>query len=241
MNKTPEVAQRYRSAAYWWIATELLRRNRDLELFETYPMDGFYDCLTLSRQFDHPVHIDLNRFGSIHVHPDHIGLLTAEDAISRENAHEAVKEVERAAGLSPMDSALASDGRLIVLRVLAAALNYLVNDRYTWDARMVSLDGFGLSKPIFKNDVSSWKAQPFSTVFPREEQFHAFIVSAGFHSAIEVGRLWALQREGVPVAVFDTRGMVYTRDAHVALKPLYSRTNRNLSLTMMQALGHILP
>jgi hypothetical protein len=42
-----EIAGRHKLAVYWWVASELIRRHPQLELFETHPLDSFYDCLTL--------------------------------------------------------------------------------------------------------------------------------------------------------------------------------------------------
>lgn len=133
-----ELAPRFRVAIYWWIASELARRNRDLHLLETYPMDGFYDCLTLVGSVaGRQVHIDLNRHGSIHVHPDHIHFMEDRDVITNQDAHAAVKDIERIAGLSPEESAPASNGRIITLRLIARVLNSVVNDKAGWDARMI--------------------------------------------------------------------------------------------------------
>lgn len=243
MSPTPDVAPRYRVSTYWWIATEIVRRNPKLELVETYPMDGFYDCLTLfGEQGGRKVHIDLNRLGSIHIHPDHIHHMEDREVLAHQDAHWAIKEIERVAGLTPADTAPASNSRIITLRILARALNYLVNDKSSWDVRMLDHHGLDLTAPlaptIFEPKAGS---HPFPNVFPTAYHFEAFAISSDLPHSYEPGRLWTLLRDESPVAVFDTKGVVHTRECRIALKPLYARMNRNLTQTMAHALGELLP
>lgn len=243
MSPTADVAPRYRVAAYWWIATELVRRNPKLVLVETYPLDGFYDCLTLfGDSGGRKVHIDLNRLGSIHIHPDHIHHLEDRQVIAHQDAHWAVKEIERVAGLTPAETTPSSNSRTITLRILARTLNYLVNDKSSWDVRMLDHHGFDIASPhastLFGPEHGS---HPFPNVFPTAQDFKAFATQSGLAESYEPGRLWTLLRDEVPVAVFDTKGVVHTRESRIALKPLYARMNRNLTQTMAHALGNLLP
>jgi len=230
-------------STYWWIATEILRRNPKLVLVETYPMDGFYDCLTLfGESGGRQVHIDLNRLGSIHIHPDHIHHLEDRQVIAHQDAHWAVKEIERVAGLTPAEKAPLSNSRLITLRIISRALNYLINDKSSWDARMLddqSLDLAVGSAPTTLDPKPG--SHPLASVFPTVHDLEAFAVSSGLPHSGEPGRLWALLRDGSPVAIFDTKGVVHTRESRIALKPLYARMNRNLTQTMAHALGDLLP
>jgi hypothetical protein len=243
VNQLPEVADRFRVAAYWWLATEILRRNPVLELLETYPLDGFYDCLTLvGNVSSRDVHIDFNRLGSIHVLPDHNHMIEVGHVLQHQDAHWAVKEIEDAAGLQPGEHTQASNSRTITLRVLARAVNYLVNDRSTWDIRMIDPTRLGLAAPLAPELVDpETHAYPFPTVFTTEAQFHAFLMLAELPHSHVGGRLWALLRDQTPVAIFDTKGWVHTPESRVALKPLYVRMNRNLTQTMASALGGLLP
>lgn len=243
MDHLPDVADRFRVAAYWWLATEILRRNPALELLETYPLDGFYDCLTLvGKVSGRDVHIDFNRLGSIHVLPDHIHMIEVGHVLQQQDAHWAVKEIEHAAGLHPDGHARTSNSRIITLRVLARAINYLVNDRSTWDIRMIDHDRLDVAAPLapdlFDPSIDKY---PFPTVFTTEAQFHAFLTLAELPHNYADGRLWALLREGTPLAIFDTKGTVHTPESRVALKPVYARMNRNLTQTMVSALGGLLP
>lgn len=244
MTPTLELAPRFRVASHWWMATEILRRNPHLHLAETYPLDGFYDCLTLRGEVEsRPVHIDFNRLGSVHVHPDHIGLLNDWAALTHNDAHHAVKEIERAAGLAPTEAAPTSNSRAITLRLIARVLNYLVNDKSSWDARMLGEPLFNLPSPYAPTLVDeTTSAHPFATIFPTADQLDAFAQSAHTQHGVEPGRLWVLLRSESPVAIFDAKGgVVHTREARVALRPLYARMNRNLTQTMAHALGGLLP
>jgi hypothetical protein len=240
VNEVVQPSARYSTAAHWWVATELMRRNQHLALIETYPMEGFYDCLTLlGDSTAGRVHIDFNRRGRIHVHPDHIGLISTADIVGHEDAHWAVKEIERAAGLAPSDKPPVSTGRLVTLRLMARVVNYLVNDRSDWTLRVMSLERDGYAVPLIH--PSAGDDSPLPGVFPSVRVHHAFFVASGLPDEFEAGRFWALQRDGIVVAVFDTRGFVHTKHAQTALRPLYARVDRNLTQTMMIALADVLP
>lgn len=238
----PEVADRYKIASYWWLASELVRRNPKLELSETHPVDGFYDCLSLfgggSRG---PVHIDLNRLGSVHVHPDHIHFIEVRELLSLADPHEAVKKIEEVAGLMPTIKSPASSARVITLRVMAALMNFLVNDRAPWDLRMLTPDSSGYAIPILDSSVMDDKTSPLPQVFPDLADFHAFLMSSRFAEPFMPGRFWGLKRGDDVVAVFDTHGLVHTAQARTALRPVYGRTGRNITQTMVTALADLLP
>jgi hypothetical protein len=235
-------SHRYKIAAHWWIATEIVRRHPKLELAESYIQDGFYDMLTLWGNVDgRKIHIDFNRPGSIHVHPDHTGLMSADDAMSRDDAHWAVKRIEETAGLTLVAEAPASSTRVVTLRLMATFLNYVINDRYEWDLRMITAEGHGASLALLPSELNFEAATSFTEVFPRAKDFHAFLVSSEFPETLTVGRLWGLRRDKVVVAVFDTKGVVHTKDSSVALKPLFNRSSRNITRTMVDALGSLLP
>ncbi|MGO4534929.1 TY-Chap2 family putative peptide chaperone [Leifsonia sp. 2MCAF36] len=242
MNGLPEVASRYKLASYWWLASELVRRNPKLELRETYPMDGFYDCLSLFGDGSRgPVHIDFNRLGSVHVHPDHIHFMEISELVSRENPHDAIKRIEGVAGLTPAIKAPTSSARVVTLRVMAALMNFLVNDRARWDLRMLAPDASGYAIPVLESLFADDEQSPLPVVFPNPADFRAFLMGSRFAEPFVPGRFWALKRDDDVVAVFDTQGLVHTEHARITLKPLYARTGRNITQTMATALADILP
>lgn len=235
-----ELAPRLRTAQYWWLATELVRRHPHLKLVETYPLGGLYDCLTLRSQAAiNEVHIDFNRLGGVHVHPDHTSLLTDARVASYEDAHRAVREIEDAAGLVPGSQAPPSTGRVLALRLISQALNHLTNDKSSWDARRIDHDTMGLQK-LGPPPRGPFEAHPLSGVFETADDLEALQRSLPPSPPGGEG-CWALLRDGRSVALFDLRGYVYTREARLALQPLYSRMNRSLSRVMTYALGDLLP
>lgn len=241
MTSGPELAHRYRVASYWWIATELLRRNPGLELVETHPMGGFYDCLTLHGNVgSRAISIDLNSNGSIHIHPDHIHHLEDWVALTNADAHWVVKEIERTAELKPHDSAPSSNSRAITLRLIARVLNYVVNDKASWDVRM--LDPTRPGSAIVDLELLEPSApHPLSAIFPTSDLLDSFLHTSTLPKGLVPGRFWILFRDETAAAVFDTSGVAHTRESRVELKPLYARMNRNLTQTMAHALGDLLP
>jgi hypothetical protein len=206
-------------------------------------MDGFYDCLSLFGDGPRgPVHIDLNRAGSVHLHPDHIHFIEIGELVSQENPHRAIKRIEEVAGLTPAIKAPASSARVVTLRVMAAVMNFLVNDRARWDLRMLAPDSFGgYAIPVLESLLAGEKKSPLPGVFPDPADFQAFLMSSRFAEPFVPGRFWALKRDDDVVAVFDTRGSVHTAHARTALRPLYARTGRNITQTMVTALADLLP
>ena len=233
---------RYKLAGYWWVAGEIVRRNPALELEETYPLDGFYDCLTIHGESNgRPVHIDLNRNGSIHVHPEHIGLVQAAELLTQVEPHTVVKRIEAAAGLTPGSTAPSSTGRTLVHRILARALHQLVVDKGIWDVRALTSQPRGHAISIPMGQSGGLDASPLPMVFPTPTDFEAFVVGARPLDGARPGRFWALKRDADVLAVLDARGVVHTSTSRTELVPLYERVGRNLTQTMAIALANVLP
>ena len=58
------------NAGSWTVAVEFTRAAPGLQVFETHPGGGQYDCLTLVAD---DVKVDINRVGSIHAHASPTG------------------------------------------------------------------------------------------------------------------------------------------------------------------------
>ena len=237
-----QVALRYKNAAYWWIVSELIRRHPKLELLETYPMDGFYDCLTLFGPGARGnVHIDFNRFGSIHIHPEHVHFLEAVEVMKSSDPHRSVRRIEEAAGLVPPSKTPPSSPRTITLRLMARLMNFLVNDKAAWQIQMLTSEASGYAISLLDTPEYAAGKSPLPHVFTRVEDFHAFLESSRFAQQTAPGRFWAVRRDDDVIAVFDTEGVVHTASARTSLRSLYARTNRNLTQTMAVALADVLP
>jgi len=233
---------RYKLANYWWVVSEIIRRHPELQLEETYPMDGFYDCLTIHGVSNgQQVHIDLNRNGSVHVHPDDIGLAKADEFFTEADPHSIVKRIEHAAGVSAEGSVAPSTGRTLVYRVLAQVLTQLVTNKSAWGVRALTPVPQGHAISIAVPDPEIRTSSPLPSVFATPVDFEAFVISSGFRAVPRSGRFWALQRDGDVVAVLDTRGVVHTSASRIQLEPLYERVGRNLTQTVAVALESILP
>lgn len=242
MSNAHPPSYRYTAAAYWWIASELVRRHPKLELFESYIQDGFYDMITLRGTVsDRQIHVDFNRPGSIHVHPDHIGFMNAGDVMLSDDAHWAVKRIEEVAGLVPGAKAPSSSARVITLRLMARFLNSVVNDKSSWDIRMITEAGDGPSLALLPSALEPNTPAPFPAIFPAMKDFHSFMISSEFPNQLYPGRLWGLQRDGQVVAIFDTKGVLHTLGARTSVGPLYDRLGRNVTQTMVATLGPFLP
>lgn len=240
MSGGDDIAMRHRLATYWWLASELVRRHPDLNVVETYPMDGFYDCIAvMGRASNRDVHVEMNRLGKIHVHPDKVGFMSTEGLMSHDDALQGVRELEAACGL-PKSKSASSSSRLITLRLIARTLSLVVNDSSVWDVRMLTWDGHGHSVSLVEPETFAPKKTPFSSVFPSEPMFQSFVISSK-PDEDSYGRFWGLSRNGETIAIFDTRGLIYTREQRVSLKPLYARLGRSLTLTTVHALGNVLP
>src|SRR5690606_15500432 len=140
----------------------------------------------------------------------------------------------------PLATSVSSGARIITLRLIARALALVVNDAATWSARMITADGTGHSASLFEPEISVPNKWPFSSVFPTEDLHHSFVISSKLDEDT-YGRLWGLQKDESGVAIFDTRGFVYTKEQRISVNPLFARLGRSLTSTTVHALGNVLP
>lgn len=231
------LASRFVIAASWWVASELVRRNPRLELIETHPGGGQYDCLSLVEAADGSwaTLIDLNRAGSMHVQRVVGGRpfapLSWDSAHRSDDAHDAVRQLEAAAGLTPPQPAPATGPAALTYRVVARLLAAMVNDRRRWDVRNE------------QHDTSGWEGGPnnYLDAFP---QLAAAVQTRRDDDVLGVPRYryWALLRDGDAVAVFDIDGLVHLRDGRSHdLTHLYRERGRSLTAVLGIALGDVLP
>ncbi|MBC7308217.1 MAG: hypothetical protein H5T80_15100, partial [Dietzia sp.] len=140
-----EIAERFKIAQSWWVASELARRNPHLFIHEWHPGGGSYDCLGLvdDRAPTDGIVLDLNRAGSLHVlKPEEATVAAWWELVGAEDPHLIVKRVERAAGLAPIKRPQTTD-RSLTYRAITQALATAVNDRHIWDARSLYHDTSG--------------------------------------------------------------------------------------------------
>ena len=225
-------------AQSWWIASELVRRHPHLLIVEHHPMDGFYDSLgivDLHGDKMKPI-VDINRPGSVHVHTDSAwNPVTLSEALSHESPHDVVKRVEEATGWGSPSAAPKTTARSLTYRVIARVLASMVNDQYSWDVRTEW-------NPAQWEELLSNGAPAHGYVekFPFAKYLAHSLPTLGLHGEPFI-HLWALKRDDKPVAILDTSGRVVTESGYRDLLPTYRRNGRNLTRTIADALGEVLP
>lgn len=173
-------------AASWDIASRLVAIDPESRLFEYHPHQTLYDMLAVGRM---GLHVDINRNGSIHLQKGVsdgpvMNFLAPEQWQPHHHQalppHEVVARIAEAARLNP-DAAPSTRSWPLTYRVIARALAGKVFDDALWDCRVQLYDG--------------------DTQFPLQDpaQFWPDTVDAAFVPATE---LWALTRNGKPVAMF---------------------------------------
>lgn len=235
--ETEEPAPRFVVAQSWWIASELVRRNPALQLIETHPGGGQYDCLSLFTDTRDPQKIvDLNRAGGIHVFlpggqfDETAKPITWPGVMHAQGAHDIVKRIETAARLHVPKPTPATGAAAISYRVIARVLATLVNDRDPWDVRNEYHDTSG----------DGGGRQGFVDGFATARDAVREGRPTDLHGVAEY-RFWALLRAGETIAILDTDGRVHTEDGAEDLLPLYVRHGRELGPTVHAALGRFLP
>ncbi|WP_433803551.1 hypothetical protein [Actinomycetospora sp. CA-084318] len=222
-----ELAPRFVTAQSWWIASEIARRHPHLQLIETHPGGGLYDCLTLISPGPTNL-LDLNREGSIHARTFK---LTWVDALAAPGGHDLIKRLEADLDLSHNATTPATTARTLTYRVLARVLTSLVDDRHRWDARNGYYDSSG------GDGGQRTELQQFPTVVDALEDRRPDDLLG-----IPAYRFWVLLRDDDPVAVLDTDGRLHQPDQPcVEFLPLYRRHQSRLTATIGAALGHLLP
>lgn len=135
------------NAQSWWLASELVRRNPSLAVYETHPGDGMYDVLcvttpdTMSAEWPSPEHSQpiamLNRAGTVQVHLGQKVPMTFawDEVLSAPDPHALIKRIETVAGWQPRLPATTAE-RALAYRFMATLLTLTQNARIRWDVRM---------------------------------------------------------------------------------------------------------
>lgn len=231
------VAHRFVIASSWWVASELVRRNPDLRLIETHPGGGQYDCLSVVRRVagSWTTLIDLNRAGSMHVHQiaadQAFEPLTWDSTFRNDDAHDAVKRLEAAAGLAPPKPSPPTGAAAVTFRVIARLLAGTVNDRRQWDVRNEQQDTSG-GEYGRGNYVDALPQLADALDDRRDDDV----------LGVSRYRYWALLSDAELRAVFDTDGAVHLLNgqSHDLLR-LYRYHGRSLTAVLGAALGKLLP
>lgn len=230
-------ARRLQIAQSWWIASELARRHSHLFIVEHHPLGGFYDSLgmvDLNRDKTSSV-VDINRPGSVHIHSSgEWEPISLSEALSLESPHEVVKRVEVATGWGSPTSAPKTTARSLTYRVIARVLASMVNDQHMWDART------GWRPTGDESSLGGMQAHEGLDKFPLAKYLAHSLPSLGLIGEPFI-HVWILKRNDEPVALLDTAGRVVTKSGYRELLPTYRHHGRNLTRTIADALGDVLP
>lgn len=233
------LGKRLIAAQSWYVGSELVRRHPELRITETHPGGGKYDCLSLYQPDGYGV-VHLNRAGRMHVSnprtPDFRPIswtatlpVTANGDLFGPDAHHVVKTLELAAGLPAPHSTPPLLPAVLTYRVIADVLGGLINAKDTWDARNERLHS---SDTV--TDRGYLRRFPAAVDAARERRDSDFL-------GVPTYRFWALLRGDEPVAILDSDGIAYLSTGTHRLPVIYWETGFQLTATINQVLGDVLP
>lgn len=212
------------NALSWWVAGALARRHPELIAYESHPVGGMYDMLTVA----HPRELSpdatgagprvaMNRGGSIHL-PDADGhqASISWDQVEHDRAA-TIALLESVLGYPPTSPASASP-RSLAYRFLAAALDLFVTDRHEWDVRCEFLD------------TTDWPADDPGHIrsFPSARADAERIRSLGIHGE-PLSHFFTLLRDDEPIVMVSIDGQLHRKSgAPVDLMLAYEKHGRRI-------------
>jgi hypothetical protein len=221
-------ATRFVLAQTWWVVSEFMRRHPDWAI----RYGDHLSYLTLVNPRGDLPHVVCNPdtvhlFGEGSVHETIRNLLSADDP------HSVIKDVERFLGNAPRKGAPPSTPRSLAYRFLATALTATVNDRASWEVRNEILGDDEYGHGVFRGFyLSSF----------HNAELAATSVSTEFWDGGErLRHFWALLRDGTPVAIVSTEGIVYRQDRQIDLTTEYRRQDSRMMPVLVSALADLLP
>lgn len=223
----------------WWVASELLRRHPNLQVLETHPGGGQYDCLTvvMTTSGDQSI-IDLNRDGSLHVlqHRPDVSRRHASTIDGRPFPHSwefersqgdrrlVVRMLESETGLPAPSQTPPTTRRTLVFRLFYQVILLTLNAPSWWDVRNGALD----SSSAFPEEVDRLSAlKGFAAAK------HAALVRRPDDVAcVPLYRFWLVLRDHECRAVIDTDGILYSQEGErFDLMGKFNALGRSIELT----------
>lgn len=219
----------------WWVASELIRRHPEIDLRETHPGGGQYDCLTIvsPRSLPGTLHIDMNRKGRIHIHSGfsprfveskwdirHPVEWSAEsEQIDRRSIP---RYLEAAAGLPVPTETPLTTPKTLVFRVAYQLLLFTLNEPREWEVHNALFDSDGMGTdwdPNYFADVTSARLALAQSSNPDQQQSH----------------FWAVVRDGRCLALLQENGTLHRPDSEpTELMSLYNKHHRDILRTAMK-------
>ena len=222
----------------WWVASELLRRHPELELIETHPGGGQYDCLSvLSIQSSEKLHIDLNRNGRMHIHS---GTPSWFDStrwdirypvewsveLEQEDRRQIPRFLEEAAGLLPPAQTPATTPKTLAFRIIYHLLLFSLNEAEYWDVRNGELDSSGmdgdLERPYF-DEIES------ARIALRQSR------PLGWKASVPRYDFWGVLRDDRCLGLLQIDGTLHRPNAEpVNLMKIYNANKRDILPTAVE-------
>lgn len=228
MTEGHSFSQRLILAHSWWIATELCRRHSQLRVVEHHPFDGHYNCLGLFDDSKNSRRIDLNRFGSLHVHYGERSESFGWTEIFSEEPFEVIERLEADAGLKAPKSTLPTTPRLLCYRVITSILLQSVNTKTPWQSMC-------LAEKIWDREGRLSVERDFGGLSLKSKE-----VTSAYDGP--EARHWALNRRAGPIElIINDEGILYQREKRpIDLFETFKNTGRSISATIGEGLGNVL-
>ena len=221
----------------WWVASELLRRHPELELVETHPGGGLYDCLTIiGERGPHELHIDLNRAGRMHVHSPMASRFDrtrwgiehpVEWSTERDQSDRRLipRFLEDAVGLAAPAQTPVTTPKSLAFRMIYQLLLFALNEGAGWVARNAQLDS---------GDMTSNYELPY---FDNIESAQGALRRGKSHNGQAISRydFWGMLRDDRCLGLIQTDGTLHLpgRDP-VSLMSVYNTNKRDILPTAME-------
>lgn len=221
----------------WWVASELLRRHPELQIVETHPGGGQYDCLAIiGEQSPDELHIDLNRAGRMHVHTliasrfdrtqwgiEHpIEWSTELDQADRRLIP---RYLEDAVGLAAPTQTPITTPKTLTFRVIYHLLLFALNEEAEWDARNGQLVSSGM--------VSGSEPPHFNNIESAQDALHRSTPHSGQGNPRY--DYWGMLRDDQCLGLFQTDGTLHRPGTDpVALMAIYNANKRDILPTSVE-------
>jgi len=195
-------------AISWRVAAEMsVRFPERVEIIETHPGGGTYDCLTLvlAPAAERCERIDLNRNGSAHVHSKDDSISVSdfwERCVASDDVRRPVAELCALAGLEAgVEEVPLTTEESLCFSIMANVASALAFETRSWRWESVVLDtSYGVE---LRGDILEG--------FPRVKTVS--LTQEGVdHRSHEAYHCWGLIVNGAPAALMDVRGVIHFTD-----------------------------
>ena len=230
--------QRMVNLQSWWVASELIRRHPELELIETHPGGGQYDCLSvLSADGAHKLHIDLNRNGRMHIHSGTPSWFDSarwdirhpvewSTESEQEDRRRIPRFLEDATGLLPPAQTPVTTSKTLGFRIIYHLLLFSLNEAEHCDIRNGELDSSGMysdsERPYFAGIESAQIALRHSRPL-------------GCKAHVPQYDFWGVLRDGRCLGLLQNDGTLHRPNTEpVNLMETYNSNKRDILPTSME-------